>query len=213
VLILSSLYVHYKSINSKKSPSLNGDKKMLTYIIIGIIIIILVILVAGTIGIYNSLINLRNRVKNAWSQIDVQLNRRADLIPNLVETVKGYAKHEKTVFEDVTKARSSLMSASTVQENAEANNMLTGALKSLFAVAENYPELKANQNFLNLQGQLAETEDKIAYSRQFYNDTVLMYNNKIQMFPSNLLARQFNFTEAEFFEVEESVRSVPKVEF
>lgn len=186
---------------------------LLTYIILGIIIIILVILVIWTVAMYNGLVNLRNRVKNAWSQIDVQLNRRADLIPNLVETVKGYAKHEKTVFEDVTKARSSLMSAQTVQENADANNMLTGALKSLFAVAENYPELKANQNFLNLQSQLAETEDKIAYSRQFYNDTVLMYNNKIQMFPSNLLARQFNFTEAEFFEVEESARSVPKVQF
>ena len=186
---------------------------MLNYIIIGIILLIIVILVIGTIVMYNNLIGLRNRVKNAWSQIDVQLNRRADLIPNLVETVKGYAKHEKTVFEDVTKARSGLMNASTVQENADANNMLTGALKSLFAVAENYPELKANQNFINLQSQLAETEDKIAYSRQFYNDTVLMYNNKIQMFPSSLLARQFNFTEAEFFEVEESARSVPKVQF
>ena len=186
---------------------------MSIYIIIGIILLIIVILVIGTIVMYNNLIGLRNRVKNAWSQIDVQLNRRADLIPNLVETVKGYAKHEKTVFEDVTKARSGLMNASTVQENADANNMLTGALKSLFAVAENYPELKANQNFINLQSQLAETEDKIAYSRQFYNDTVLMYNNKIQMFPSNLLARQFNFNEAEFFEVEESARSVPKVQF
>ncbi len=188
---------------------------MSIYMIIGIIILILIILavVVGTIFMYNNLVGLRNRVKNAWSQIDVQLNRRADLIPNLVETVKGYAKHEKTVFEEVTKARSSLMGAQTVQENAEANNMLTGALKSLFAVAENYPELKANQNFINLQNQLAETEDKIAYSRQFYNDTVLMYNNKIQMFPSNLLARQFNFTEAEFFEVEESARSVPKVQF
>ena len=188
---------------------------MSIYMIIGIIILILIILVVvvGTIFMYNNLIGLRNRVKNAWSQIDVQLNRRADLIPNLLETVKGYAKHEKTVFEDVTKARSSIMNAQTVQESAEANNMLTGALKSLFAVAENYPELKANQNFRDLQSQLAETEDKIAYSRQFYNDTVLMYNNKIQMFPSNLLARQFNFTEAEFFEVEESARSVPKVQF
>ena len=187
---------------------------MSIYIIIGIILLILIILAAvGIIFMYNNLVGLRNRVKNAWSQIDVQLNRRADLIPNLVETVKGYAKHEKTVFEDVTKARSGLMNAGTVQESADANNMLTGALKSLFAVAENYPELKANQNFINLQSQLAETEDKIAYSRQFYNDTVLMYNNKIQMFPSNLLARQFNFNEAEFFEVEESARSVPKVQF
>ena len=187
---------------------------MSIYIIIGIIILILIILAAvGIIFMYNNLVGLRNRVKNAWSQIDVQLNRRADLIPNLVETVKGYAKHEKGVFEEVTKARSGIMNAQTVQESADANNMLTGALKSLFAVAENYPELKANQNFINLQSQLAETEDKIAYSRQFYNDTVLMYNNKIQMFPSNLLARQFNFNEAEFFEVEESARSVPKVQF
>ena len=187
---------------------------MSIYIIIGIILLILIILAAvGIIFMYNNLVGLRNRVKNAWSQIDVQLNRRADLIPNLVETVKGYAKHEKGVFEEVTKARSGIMNAQTVQESADANNMLTGALKSLFAVAENYPELKANQNFINLQSQLAETEDKIAYSRQFYNDTVLMYNNKIQMFPSNLLARQFNFNEAEFFEVEESARSVPKVQF
>ncbi|OEC88780.1 MULTISPECIES: LemA family protein [Methanobacterium] len=186
---------------------------MLTYIIIGIIILIVVIFAIWIVAMYNNLVGLRNRVKNAWSQIDVQLNRRADLIPNLVETVKGYAKHEKGVFEEVTKARSGLMNAQTVQESAEANNMLTGALKSLFAVAENYPDLKANQNFRDLQSQLAETEDKIAYSRQFYNDTVLMYNNKIQMFPSNLIARQFNFTESEFFEVEESARSVPKVEF
>jgi LemA protein len=129
--------------------------------IIGIILLILIILaVVGIIFMYNNLVGLRNRVKNAWSQIDVQLNRRADLIPNLVETVKGYAKHEKGVFEEVTKARSSIMNAQTVQESAEANNMLTGALKSLFAVAENYPELKANQNFRDLQSQLAETEDK-----------------------------------------------------
>ena len=183
-------------------------------VIIGIILVILILLlVVFAIATYNSLVNLRNRVKNAWSQIDVQLNRRADLIPNLVETVKGYAKHEKTVFENVTKARAGLMNAQTVKETAEANNMLTDTLKSLFAVAENYPELKANQNFLELQGQLEETENKIAYSRQFYNDTVLMYNNKIQMFPSNLFARQFNFVEAEFFEIEESARTVPKVQF
>lgn len=188
--------------------------KMSILVIIGIILVIIVVLlVAFAVAMYNSLVNLRNRVKNAWSQIDVQLNRRADLIPNLVETVKGYAKHEKTVFEDVTKARASVMSAQTVKESAEANNMLTDTLKSLFAVAENYPELKANQNFLELQGQLEETENKIAYSRQFYNDTVLMYNNKIQMFPSNIIANQFNFQEAEFFEIEESARSVPKVEF
>lgn len=186
---------------------------MSVYIVIGVIIIFLVILAVFTVAIYNGLVGSRNRVKNAWSQIDVQLKRRADLIPNLVETVKGYAKHEKTVFEEVTKARASLMNAKTVQENAEANNMLTDTLKSLFAVAENYPELQANENFLELQGQLEETEDKIAYSRQFYNDTVLIYNNKCQMFPSNILARQFSFTESEFFEIEESAKEVPKVEF
>lgn len=179
-----------------------------------IIILIIVLLLLGVmIWLYNSLVTLRNRVKNAWSQIDVQLNRRTDLIPNLVETVQGYASHEKGVFENVTLARSAVMSAQTVKENQKANNMLTGALKSLFAVAENYPDLKANQNFLELQQQLAETEDKIAYSRQFYNDTVLMYNNKCQMFPSNLIASTFHFEEAEFFEIEESTRAVPKVEF
>jgi LemA protein len=178
-----------------------------------IILIIVLILVIYIIYQYNSLIKLRNRVKNAWSQIDVQLKRRTDLIPNLVETVKGYAKHEKTVFENVTKARSSLMNAKTVQENAEANNMLTDSLKSLFAVAENYPELKASENFRQLQAQLSETEDKIAYSRQFYNDTVLMFNNKVQMFPSNILASLFHFTEAEYFEIAESDRAVPEVKF
>ena len=178
-----------------------------------IILIIVLILVIYIIYQYNGLVQLRNRVKNAWSQIDVQLKRRADLIPNLVETVKGYAKHEKTVFENVTKARSSLMNAKTVQENAEANNMLTDSLKSLFAVAENYPELKASENFRQLQAQLSETEDKIAYSRQFYNDTVLMFNNKVQMFPSNILASLFHFTEAEYFEIAESDRAVPEVKF
>jgi LemA protein len=178
-----------------------------------IILIIVLILVIYIIYQYNGLIQLRNRVKNAWSQIDVQLKRRTDLIPNLVETVKGYAKHEKTVFENVTKARSSLMNAKTVQENAEANNMLTDSLKSLFAVAENYPELKASENFRQLQAQLSETEDKIAYSRQFYNDTVLMFNNKVQMFPSNILASLFHFTEAEYFEIAESDRAVPEVKF
>jgi LemA protein len=182
--------------------------------IIELIILIILILVGVLfVYLYNSLVKLRNRVKNAWSQIDVQLNRRADLIPNLVETVKGYAKHEKTVFENVTQARSGLMNAKTVQETAEANNILTDTLKSLFAVAENYPDLKANENFLELQGQLEETENKIAYSRQFYNDTVLMYNNKCQTIPSNLVASLFNFQEAEFFEIEETKREVPKVEF
>lgn len=183
-------------------------------LILGVIILLIIIgIVVYFVLIYNSLINLRNRVKNAWSQIDVQLKRRTDLIPNLVETVKGYAAHEKGVFENVTKARSNLMNAQSVPENAEANNMLTGALKSLFAVAENYPDLKASQNFQDLQRQLSETEDKIAYSRQFYNDTVLMLNNKIQMFPSNMVARQFKFQEAEFFEAPEGEREVPEVKF
>ncbi|KAF5062701.1 LemA family protein [Methanobacterium aggregans] len=183
---------------------------MIIEIIIGVIILLILI---GVVVLYNSLVQLRNRVKNAWAQIDVQLKRRTDLIPNLVETVKGYAKHEKTTFEEVTAARSNLMNAKTVAENQEANNQLTGALKTLFAVAENYPELKANENFRDLQAQLSQTEDKIAYSRQFYNDTVLMYNNKCQMFPSNILASAFNFKEAEFFEVAESETTTPKVEF
>ncbi|HEX7468951.1 MAG TPA: LemA family protein, partial [Methanobacterium sp.] len=174
---------------------------MLIEIIIGIILLLIVLYIGY---LYNSLVKLRNRVKNAWSQIDVQLKRRTDLIPNLVETVKGYAKHEKSVFENVTKARSNLMGAQTVEENAKANNQLTDALKTLFAVAENYPDLKANENFKDLQRQLSETEDKIAYSRQFYNDTVLMYNNKCQMVPSNIIASLFHFKESEFFEIAET---------
>ena len=182
---------------------------LLLIILIAIIIIILVAIVA----IYNGLVTARNKVKNAWAQIDVQLNRRADLIPNLVETVKGYAAHESSVFEDVTAARAGLMNANGVKEIGEANNQLSNTLKTLFAVAENYPELKANENFKELQAQLAQTEDKIAYSRQFYNDTVLMYNNKCQTFPSNIFAGMFGFKEADFFEAAGEARSVPKVEF
>ena len=182
---------------------------LLLIILIAIIIIILVAIVA----IYNGLVTARNKVKNAWAQIDVQLNRRADLIPNLVETVKGYAAHESSVFEDVTAARAGLMNANGVKEISEANNQLSSTLKTLFAVAENYPELKANENFKELQAQLAQTEDKIAYSRQFYNDTVLMYNNKCQTFPSNIFAGIFGFKEADFFEAAGEARSVPKVEF
>lgn len=180
-------------------------------LIIGIIIVIL--LIVFIISLYNGLVKAKNRVKNAWAQIDVQLNRRADLIPNLIETVKGYAAHEKTIFDDVTKARSGLMNANTVKDIEEANNNLSGTLKTLFAVAENYPDLKANENFKELQKQLAETEDKIAYSRQFYNDTVYKYNNKCQTFPSNLFANAFGFKEADFFEVAGEARTVPKVEF
>ena len=182
---------------------------LLLIILIAIIIIILVAIVA----IYNGLVTARNKVKNAWAQIDVQLNRRADLIPNLVETVKGYAAHESSVFEDVTAARAGLMNANGVKEISDANNQLSNTLKTLFAVAENYPELKANENFKELQAQLAQTEDKIAYSRQFYNDTVLMYNNKCQTFPSNIFAGMFGFKEADFFEAAGEARSVPKVEF
>ena len=178
-----------------------------------IAVIILLVIIVSFVGMYNGLIGARNKVKNAWSQIDVQLNRRADLVPNLVETVKGYAVHEKTVFKDVTEARSNVVNAQSVKESQVANDQLTGVLKSLFAVAENYPDLKASANFQELQAQLSETEDKIAYSRQFYNDTVLMYNNKCQMFPSNIVANLFNFNEFEFFETDESSRSVPKIEF
>jgi LemA protein len=178
-----------------------------------ILIVIIIIILVAIVAIYNGLVTARNKVKNAWAQIDVQLNRRADLIPNLVETVKGYAAHESSVFEDVTAARAGLMNANGVKEIGEANNQLSNTLKTLFAVAENYPELKANENFKELQAQLAQTEDKIAYSRQFYNDTVLMYNNKCQTFPSNIFAGMFGFKEADFFEAAGEARSVPKVEF
>ena len=178
-----------------------------------ILIVIIIIILVAIVAIYNGLVTARNKVKNAWAQIDVQLNRRADLIPNLVETVKGYAAHESSVFEDVTAARAGLMNANGVKEISEANNQLSSTLKTLFAVAENYPELKANENFKELQAQLAQTEDKIAYSRQFYNDTVLMYNNKCQTFPSNISAGMFGFKEADFFEAAGEARSVPKVEF
>jgi LemA protein len=182
-------------------------------IILIVILVIIIIIAVGVIAIYNSLVNARNKVRNSWAQIEVQLNRRADLIPNLVETVKGYASHEKEVFEKVTAARSGLLNAQGVAETAEANNILTDTLRSLFAVSENYPDLKANENFINLQNQLKDTEDKIAYARQFYNDTVLMYNNKCETFPSNLFAGAFNFKQAEFFKGAPGSEQVPKVEF
>lgn len=184
-----------------------------TMIILAVIIIIILAIVLYLISGYNGLVNARNRVKNSYSQIDVQLKRRNDLIPNLVETVKGYAGHEKDVFENVTKARSGLMNAGSVKEVSEANNALTSALTSLFAIAENYPELKADQNFKELQSELTETEDKISYSRQFYNDAVLMYNNKCEQFPSNIIAGMFNFKEADFFEIASGEREAPKVQF
>jgi LemA protein len=178
-----------------------------------LLLVIIVIVAIIVISMYNRLVVLRNRIENAWSQIDVQLKRRADLIPNLVETVKGYAAHEKEVFQKVTEARAALMSAKGVKEQGEANNMLTGALKTLFAVAENYPELKANQNFMMLQEELSGTESKIAYARQFYNDTVLKYDNLREKFPSNLIASMFGFKEREYFAVEESAREPVKVKF
>ena len=183
---------------------------MWLYLIIGIVVIVILLIV---VGLYNGLVGARNKVKNAWSQIDVQLKRRIDLIPNLVETVKGYATHEKGVFTEITEARAGLMNATSVKEVETANNQITSALKSLFAVAENYPDLNASSNFQDLKNKLSETEDKIAYSRQFYNDSVLMYNNKCQMFPSNIFASLFNFNVADFFEVAETDRTTPSVKF
>lgn len=182
----------------------------------GIIVVLIVIgvVVLFVISMYNSLIQLRNRVKNAWSQIDVQLKRRHDLIPNLLETVKGYMKHEREIMENITKYRSQAMDASTVGQKAQAEGLLSGALGQLRVQVENYPDLKANQNFLALQEELTSTENKISFARQSYNDQVLFYNNKIQMFPSNIIASIFKFIQEEFFQVEdEKERAVPKVSF
>ncbi|MBD3261157.1 MAG: LemA family protein [Candidatus Altiarchaeales archaeon] len=179
-----------------------------------ILIVLVLMAFLVVMFLYNRLITLRARVENAWSQIDVQLKRRYNLIPNLVDTVKGYMEHERQTLESVTQARAALANAEGVKETAEANNMLTSALKSLFAVSENYPDLKANQNFLNLQEQLTTTENKIAYARQFYNDSVMTYNIACQKIPTNFVAALFNFKEKEYFEVVgESERSVPKVDF
>lgn len=179
-----------------------------------VFILIIGALLIIAIGMYNSLISLRNRCDNSWAQVDVQLKRRYDLIPNLVETVKGYAKHEREVFQNVTEARAKAINANTVKDQGQAENQLSGALKTLFAVAENYPELKANQNFLMLQEELAGTEGKIAYARQFYNDTVMKFNMKQQVFPSNIIAKTFNFKEKEYFELEEPAAKEPvKVSF
>lgn len=176
-------------------------------------IAIIVLLVGYVWWLYNGLVTGSAQIDEAWSQIDVQLKRRTDLIPNLVSTVKGYAKHEKSVFENVTKARSALMGATTPDKLAKANDQLTGALKSLFAVAENYPQLKANENFVQLQKELSDTEDKIAYSRQFYNSTVMDYNVKTRIFPNSLMAGALGFKPKEFFKTEEEERKSVKVEF
>lgn len=182
-------------------------------LLIIVLVIAIIFIVVTIIHMYNNLVGLRNRVKNSYAQIDVQLKRRNDLIPNLVETVKGYASHEKGVLEEVTKARANVMNASSVEEASAADNQLTGALKSLFAVAENYPELKANSNFQQLQTELSETEDKISYARQFYNDVVMKYNNACQQFPSSIMAKIFGFKEENFFEAPEAERAVPEVKF
>jgi len=182
-------------------------------ITVGVVVAIIAVIVLVVIGMYNGLVRARLRVKEAWSGIDVQLKRRASLIPNLVETVKGYAKHEREVFENVTRARSMLQQAGTPGQAAEANNMLTQTLRSLFAVAEAYPDLKANQNFLDLQNELSDIEEKIAYARQFYNSNVLSYNARTETFPSVIFANMFNFEPAEFFETEEGARQDVKVDF
>ena len=185
-------------------------------ILILIGIIVLVIVVAFLLifwGYYNRIIRLENRIDNSWAQIDVQLKRRADLIPNLMETVKGYMQHEREVLENVTRARSALMNAKTPQENIEADNMLRGALKSLFAVAEGYPDLKANQNFLQLQDELTHTEDKISYARQHFNDSVLVFNNIVETFPGYWFARRMNKKTKEMLQIPEASREVPKVKF
>lgn len=177
-------------------------------------LVIIAIVVVAFIGLYNSLVRLRNQVRNAWSQIDVQLKRRHDLIPNLVETAKGYMKHERQTLEKITEARSRAMKAEGVGQRSQAEGELSGALSRFLVVVENYPDLKANQNFLSLQEELTSTENRIGYARQSYNDQVLFYNNKIQMFPSNIVAGMFGFTSREFFEIEEpGERDVPKVDF
>jgi LemA protein len=178
-----------------------------------IVVGLIVLLVIWLIVLYNGLVKMRNRIEAAWAQIDVQLKRRYDLIPNLVETVKGYASHERETLENVIQARNMAQTAEGPQAQAQAENVLTGALKSLFAVSEAYPDLKANQNFLQLQEELTSTEDRIAYSRQFYNDMVQSYNTKIQQFPAVVIAGTFKFTEREYFEADDESRGNVKVEF
>jgi len=178
-----------------------------------IIVVVLVLLALYVIVSYNGLVSLRNRIENAWAQIDVQLKRRYDLIPNLVETVKGYASHERETLDAVIQARNAGMSAEGPHDQAEAENQITGALKSIFALSEAYPDLKANQNFAQLQEELTGTEGRIAYARQFYNDTVYRYNTKTQSFPSNILAGMFRFSEREYFQADDESRGPTQVSF
>jgi LemA protein len=183
-------------------------------ILLLIVVVVFVLLVLFVIGIYNSLVRLRNQVDNAWSQIDVQLKRRHDLIPNLVETAKGYMKHERETFEAITQARAQAMGAKNVSEASKAEGALGEALSKFMLVVENYPDLKANQNFLSLQEELTSTENKISFARQNYNDQVLFFNNKTQMFPSNIVAGAFGFSKRDFFEIEVAAeREVPEVSF
>ena len=183
---------------------------MIALIIVGAIVLLII---GFIITNYNVLVVLRNKVRDQFSQIDVQLKKRADLIPNLVETVKGYTKHEKGTLEDVVKARNTYMSATTVEEKGKADKEMTSALNKLFALAESYPDLKANENFLDLQAQLKDIEDKISHARQFYNDSVLAYNNKCEVVPSNIVAGLFHFEKEKFFEASEEDRKNVKVEF
>jgi LemA protein len=179
-----------------------------------VLVVVLIVLVAILIALYNKLVRLRNRAENAWAQVDVQLRRRYDLIPNLVETVKGYAAHERETFDEVTKARTAAQQAQSVQQQAQAENLLTQAIGRLFAVAEAYPQLRATENFQQLQAQLADTEQKIAISRQVYNDSVLTYDNALETVPTNIVAGIFNFKPREYFEVEEpAAREAPRVTF
>ena len=183
------------------------------YIIIAVVAVVLIVIIAFVIKTYNALVKLRNSVKDQWSQIDIQLKRRFDLIPNLVETVKGYAGHEEETLTKVIEARNQYQSAKTNEDAMKANNELTNMITKLFALSEAYPDLKANQNFLNLQNDLKDTEEKIAYARQFYSDAVLKYNNNIQTFPNNLIAGIFGFNAEKFFEAEEAEKENVKVDF
>ena len=188
-----------------------GVLVLVALLVIGLPVLAVIVWLVVT---YNGLVGLRNAVKNAWSQIDVQLKRRYDLIPNLVETVKGYAKHERETFENVVKARQRGIDAKTVGEQAQAENMITGALRQLFALSEAYPDLKANQNFLALQEELASTENKISFSRQYYNDSVQSFNTRQQVFPANLVASMLGFKPSDFFELDDAAaREAPKVQF
>lgn len=178
-----------------------------------IVLVVLALIIFWLIGAYNALVSLRNKVRDQWSQIDVLLKRRSDLIPNLVETVKGYAGHESSTLEAVIAARNKVVAAPSKEEEMKASGELSGALTKLFALAESYPDLKANTNFLDLQNNLKDTEDKISYARQFYNDAVMKYQNKIEMFPTNIVAGMFNFKPEKFFEATEEEKETPKVEF